>query len=85
MHLEFWQVNDAYSHGFQNAIVIVEQSLSDLQYLSSPEVCVSQKAEDWYQFGSSLSNKPKKCIPISNAELRQEVFFFSLGKEHLSQ
>lgn len=46
MHLEFWQVNDAYSHGFQNAIVIVEQSLSDLQYLSSPEVCVSQKAED---------------------------------------
>lgn len=85
MHLEFWQVNDAHSHGFQNAIVIVERSLSDLQYSSSPEVHVSQKAEDWYQFGSSLSNKPKKCIPISNAELRQEVFFFSLGKEHLSQ
>lgn len=46
MHLEFCQVNDAYSLGFQDAVLIVEQSLSDLQHSSSPEVHVSQKAED---------------------------------------
>lgn len=85
MHLEFWQVNDALLSGFQNAVLIVEQSFLDLQHSSSPEVHVSQKAEDWYQLGSSLLNKPKKCIPISNAKLQQEVVFFSLGKEHLSQ
>ena len=85
MLLEFWRVNDAYSLGFQNAVLMVVQSLSDLQHSSSPEVHVLQKAEDWYHFGCSLSHKPEKCIPISNAKLQQEVIFFSLSKKHLSQ
>jgi len=46
MLLEFWRVNDAYSLGFQNAVLMVVQSLSDLQHSSSPEVHVLQKAED---------------------------------------
>lgn len=59
-------------------------SLSVLQCSSSLEVHVSQKADDCYQFGCSLSNKPKNCIPISNAKLQQDVFFFSPGKERSS-
>lgn len=61
-------------------LLIAKQSLSDLRRSSSPEVCVSQKAGDRYQFGSSLSNKPKKHIPKSGAELQHEAVFFSLGK-----
>lgn len=77
VHLEFCQVNDGLDS--QDTVFIVGQIF--LIYSIHPPQG-SMFPRRLIQFGSSLSNKPKKCMPISNPNLQQKVFFFSLGKEH---